>query len=690
MIVDNTGAIYPDGNRFSVRSLFGTIAAKSTFNSDRQLISGIRREAERLTRESETNLVEECNQLRRAAAGGLSNPELWVRSGGLVAESLRRTHSINLYDVQLLAGLAMCRGRIAEMQTGEGKTFSGMFPTFVFALPCRGVHVCTPNSYLASRDQALLRDAFSLLGVTTAVRNESDGFDLARRAYDADVTYAAGQLFGFDYLRDQWTRRQAAGAPLGQRTLQSLRGSSLESQLRERGLFAAVIDEADHVLIDDATSPLLITSAADRPAPDASLHLAAHSIAAWLGEGKHFVMDRSTGMIGLSDEGFHAVYMEDELATSDLLARPWHDYVIAALKAKHLLHAQRNYVVEEGKVQIVEQSTGRIFKDRTWSDGLHQAVQAKEKLHITAETESQGRITRQAFFQFYQHVCGMTGTASSCRRELKSIYALDVTSIPTRLPSKRELLATIACLSLNEKFEAIANETRCMIDLGRPVLVGTNHIEQSFEIARQLQRLGIDPRVLNGIQSQSEADIIALAGQSQAVTVATHLAGRGTDIPLDDASVAAGGLHVIACEHHQLARVDRQLIGRGARQGDPGTARFFVSPDDEFISRYAPYLATAVVRANSSPAAIEVLSEGIAAVQRRMESDGRKSRAALMKQNARPSDALAGLSITSLSRKEQSKGFSAFLWTQSKLGFSVEASNQRQSNGKRKTLVKLQ
>lgn len=643
-------------NRFSVRMLF----SGGRPSKDDQLVSSIRRKAAALRSIAEYEFVELTNQLRRDCRGAISgricDPSWITLAGGLAVESLRRVHAIDLYDVQLRAGLAMCGGRIAEMQTGEGKTYSGLLPTFVYALAGRGVHVCTPNAYLASRDHEILCRVFELLGVTTAVRNEHDSFDAARNAYGADVTYAAGQLFGFDYLRDQWTMRQATQDPLGKRTTDALRGVQSASKLRGRGLFAAVIDEADHVLVDDAVSPLLITSSAELPAPDTELHLAAKAVSSTLTDGVHYSVDGTTGAVQLTDAGFQAVYENDECATSELLSRPWHSYVLSSLKAKHQLGLDRHYVIRDRKIQIVEMSTGRIFADRTWSDGLHQAVQAKENLRITAETESQGRITRQAFFQRYEHLCGMTGTAQDCRQELFSIYGLGIQAIATRLPSRRQVLPLLVCCDQEAKLQRIAEEVIATRRDGRAILVGTNHIDQSNAVSETLRRLGIACSVLNGTQDDAEAALIAGAGRVGAVTVATHLAGRGTDIPLEQSVVNAGGLHVIVSEHHRLTRVDRQLIGRGARQGDPGTARFFVAPDDEFVVNHAPYLAASIMRCDDSSVAVEALSRSIRAAQRRLEAEDRGNRFQLMKKSQKPMSALSPVGVSTLSANRSGAG----------------------------------
>lgn len=611
----------------------------------------LRGQDESRLRENTAQLRAELDQQRSSPAAKLGPSTPFAGQHGrqlalavaTATEALRRSHGVELYPTQIRAGLAMCDGKIAEMQTGEGKTFAGFIPSSVLGMLGRGVHVCMPNAYLAARDESLLAKTFSLLGLTSAVRRENDSFQVTRRAYDADVTFGAGQLFGFDYLRDQWTMRQSLESPLGSSSMQRLAGHGIETQMRTRGLHAAVVDEADQVLVDDATSPLLITAAEDQAAADAPLHHAARVIALSLVRDRDYKIETILGGVELTDRGFDQVYQDEALATDPLLCRPWHAYVLSAIKAECLLRRDRQYVVIEGKIRLVEQSTGRIFADRTWSDGLHQAVQAKEGLPITAETESQGRICRQVFFRLYENLCGMTGTARSCRQELRSIYGLDVVEIPTYRPSLRQQLPIGVYASEACKLQGVIVETCVTVAQGRSVLIGTNHIDQTNRVAGALRKAGIRPHVLNGIQSEAEANIIAGAGQPGVVTVATHLAGRGTDIKLHPSVKQAGGLHVIAWEHHRLSRVDRQLVGRGARQGDPGTARFCISPDDQFVSIQAPYLAPAVVRCLDAPDLVEALCRAVQAAQRRLEADDRRGRFRLLRDNERPGTAMSGV-----------------------------------------------
>ena len=325
--------------------LAGFSSGRQTYaDSDAALIDSARRGAVEFAALSDVELIDRCDALRQRCIHPPREPERLVHAAALVIEATRRQYGIELYDVQLRAGLVMSRGQIAEMQTGEGKTFSGVLPTFLFAMAGRGVHVCTPNTYLATRDEEQLRPIFRRLGLATSIRSESDSFEQSCHAYQADITYAAGQQFGFDYLQDQWTRRQFKMAEIGTTTTQQLLGRGVETRLRGRGLYAAVIDEADHVLVDDATSPLLISAAADRPAPDAELHLAARPIALSLVPDVHFREEKTAGTIELTDSGFQRVYEHDEYMSHDRLCRAWHEYVLAALRAQRTLSRERHYV----------------------------------------------------------------------------------------------------------------------------------------------------------------------------------------------------------------------------------------------------------------------------------------------------------------------------------------------------------
>ncbi len=512
-----------------------------------------------------------------------------------VIEAVRQALGLQLFDVQLHAGVIVSRGAVAEMQTGEGKTLSVAMPAYVKALAGRGVHVATPNSYLAERDCQRLAPVFSLLGMTTGLLQDKAPAKATRAAYQADITYGPGHAFGFDYLRDQLTLDRISSQKLGHQLYSRMLGEATEEAPLQRGLFAAIVDEIDHVLLDDAVSPLLLSGGGEGESPDADVHREARVVAESL-EIEHDFQSLAGENVQLTEAGFERVYKHEEMTLHPQLVRPWHEYVVLALRAMHVFQRDVHYVVRDNDVQIVDASTGRIFEDRTWSDGLHQAVEARESLSISRETLPLAKITRQRFYRYYQSLAGMTGTATGCEREFATVYGLPVCEVPLRIPTKRIVLSAHVSLTWQEKLMAIGDETETIIRSGRAVLIGTLNIAESVEVASELTSRGLALELLNGVQDADEAAIIAKAGQPSAITVATNLAGRGTDIALHPTVAKLGGLHVILTQKHSLFRVDRQLIGRCARCGDPGTARVFVSAADVLPQDHAPWIGRAIKR----------------------------------------------------------------------------------------------
>jgi preprotein translocase subunit SecA len=455
--------------------------------------------------------------------------------------------------------------------------------------------VATPNSYLAMRDQEKLAPVFALLGMTTGLLSEDASPEQTRAAYQADVTYGPGHAFGFDYLRDQLTLDRINSPGLGHRVYSQICGHQSESQLLQRGLSSSIVDEIDHVLIDDAVSPLLLSGSGSGESPDADVHRQARVVAEGLETARDFEIGQK-GDVQLTSLGFDGVYAFEEMAVHANLVRPWHEYVVLALRAMHLYRRDVHYVIRDDQVQIVDASTGRIFEDRTWSEGLHQAIEAREGLEISCETLALARITRQRFYRYYESLGGMTGTARGCEHEFAAVYGLPVAVVPLRNPTKRIMLPEHVALTHREKLIAIGDETEAVIRAGRAVLIGTTNIAESIDVAEELTSRGLAMELLNGVQDADEAAIVAMAGQPRSITVATNLAGRGTDITLDPTVAKLGGLHVIVTQKHSLARVDRQLVGRCARCGDPGTARVFVSAEDSLVKDHAPWIRRAIER----------------------------------------------------------------------------------------------
>ena len=465
-------------------------------------------------------------------------------------------------------------------------------PAILHSLAGRGVHVFTVNCYLAERDFAKLLPTFQLLGISAGlIRPQSTG-DEKRAAYACDVTYGPGYEFGFDYLRDQAGHRITKPMRLGDAYRQALRDPVAERATTvQRGLAFAVIDEADSLLIDEANTPLLLSEGSANAAADAPLFAQAAFVAEQMQVDRDYVLDSEAGSVQMTVVGMQAVERTSGAAANCRLKRPWRTYVEQALHARWLLRRDVDYVVRDGRIELVDQNTGRIFADRLWRDGLHQAVQAKEGVPILAEQRPLLRIARQRFLRLYEGMCGMTGTAKGSEGELRDVYRLGVVTVPTQKPCQRRVLATRYFRDEATKYRAAAEEILRVHATGQPILVGTRTIATSEAVADRLRELAVLFQMLNGKQDADEAAVVANAGQIGAVTIATNMAGRGTDIRLGEGVAELGGLFVLGIERHTSARVDRQLLGRAARQGDPGSCRFLVSADDLLIQRYSPALA---------------------------------------------------------------------------------------------------
>jgi preprotein translocase subunit SecA len=593
----------------------------------RAFLAEVRRCEPKLRGESGRVLADRADEFRADcfARGFLvSDGERLAQVFALLGEAARRTLGIEFYDCQLLAGAALCRGSIAEMQTGEGNTYVAALPAFVQSLAGRGVHVATSNAYLAERDAQQLRPLFESLNAQVGVIRTDQSPADKRAAYQCDVTYGPGCDFGFDYLRDQLTLRRAGRVAIGDEFLSRLRGTfSSEQGLLQRGLISAVIDEIDNVLIDDAASPLILCEEADRPADDADAHRAACELAGQMSNGTHFNIDRRLSTISLTEAGHDFIWQDSESLPLKCLQRPWTACIEQALRARHFFKRDVQYVVRDGKVVIVDESTGRLFEERTWNDGLHQAVEAREGVQITADKRASARITRQRFYRLYKQLCGMTGTATGNESEFRGVYGLAVTPIPTNRPSQRVLLRDRFFTTLDAKWDAVAAEVRKRHSKGQPVLIGTRSITRSIALAERLEEARVPFQLLNGVQDADEASIIARAGIVGTVTIATNMAGRGTDIQPDADALARGGLHVIGTERHDSSRIDRQLIGRAARQGNPGSAQFFVSAEDELLVRFDEALSESMSRMTAHRGEISSdLSRSVRKVQLRAEKQG--------------------------------------------------------------------
>lgn len=588
---------------------------------DQNRLAEVRAHAARLASVATGELAAHVELLRQQVREGCSPTAaaMIVPGFALVSEAFRRMLGIQLYDVQLRAGLALVRPAIAQMQTGEGKTFAASLPALVYALAGGGVHVMTVNAYLAQRDYEQLKPVYEVLGITVGFLEADASPEAKRAAYSCDVTYGPGYEFGFDYLRDQAQLLARGPQRLGDSFRERLRNDAPPSPLVQRGHAVAIVDEIDSVLLDEATTPLVLACGGQLPAGNASVYRAAAAAARRLEPGTDF-WDEGQRKGQLTRQGVETLVGRQHEIPAHGLQRPWRDYVETALRADWQFRRDVEYIVRHDQILLVDQHTGRIFADRSWQDGLHQAVQAKEGVTITNEQGTLARITRQRFFRLYGTVCGMTGTAMTSRDEFKKVYGLRVVEIPTHRPCLRRHEPARQFADQASKRQAIADDVAVRHQRQQPVLVGTQTISESQLMSKLLDDRRVPHRVLNGKQDEAEAAIVGRAGELGAVTIATNMAGRGTDIPLGSGVAELGGLHVIVCEPHESARVDRQLIGRSARQGDPGACQQFASADDDTIRNFAPRLAERMRREAGADGEVarDVLPE-LAHIQRQVE-----------------------------------------------------------------------
>ena len=590
---------------------------------DHDIIRRIREDNQDLREATDAELRKLVNHLREEVQNCVppDSPRILIRGFALINEAARRASGIHFFDVQLMAGLALARNSIAEMATGEGKTYVGALAAFIHSLHGRGVHFMTTNAYLAARDFEVISPIFRCLGVSIGlVCNESNP-QQKKEAYDCDVTYGPGYEYGFDYLRDQVTLLQQPKTGLGE-SYRNLRKGQAPSTLFtvQRGHAFAVVDEIDSVLIDEATTPLILSGSLTEVNSHPEIYPISIEIAKSLSRDKDYLFDPASRQLRLTKQGAAKASAEFDRVSAMELRRPWPDYIEQGLQAILLMTRDIDYVVDDDKVKIVDERTGRIFADRSWRSGLHQLVEAKENVTITPEKDPLAKISRQQYFRLYDGLCGMTGTAVGCEREFRHFYRLSVSVIPTRKPNRRKEFPTRYFGSSNAKWNAIVDEVDRKHATGQPVLVGTRSIKTSELIAQRLDQKGIPYQLLNGRQDVEEAAIVARAGQVGEVTIATNMAGRGTDIRLGAGAEKFGGLHVIVSEPHHSRRIDRQLMGRAARQGDLGSCQTFVSVDDDLIQLHAPWLAQFIRKsASGSERVNKDLDREIAGVQLKVE-----------------------------------------------------------------------
>ncbi|MDD4951911.1 MAG: preprotein translocase subunit SecA [Desulfovibrionaceae bacterium] len=517
---------------------------------------------------------------RREIENGRALDDLLPEVFALVREASVRRLDMRPFDVQLVGGVVLHEGRIAEMKTGEGKTLVATLPVVLNALEGRGVHVITVNDYLAGRDAEWMGAIYGFLGLSVGVVTHGLSDDERQRAYNSDITYGTNNEFGFDYLRDNM--------------------KFYKEQLVQRDLRYAIVDEVDSILIDEARTPLIISGPSDESTQNyRRVNAVIPSLRRWvkspedLEREKHgeklapdgdFEVDEKAKTVTLTEQG---VAKSEKLLGIDNLYDPQHinfqHHLLQGLKAHHLFRKDVDYIVKDGQVVIVDEFTGRLMPGRRFSDGLHQALEAKEGVKVEAENQTLASITFQNYFRMYDKLAGMTGTADTEAVEFGQIYDLDVVVIPTHMPMVRLDHPDLVYKTQKEKFTAIAEEIGDLHRKGQPVLVGTVSIEKSELISRLLKKRGVPHNVLNAKHHEKEAEIVAEAGQKAKVTIATNMAGRGTDIKLGQGVVDLGGLHILGTERHESRRIDNQLRGRSGRQGDPGSSRFYLALDDDLM-----------------------------------------------------------------------------------------------------------
>lgn len=597
---------------------------------------------------SDSDFPLETAKLKERASKGESLDSLLPYSFALVREASKRVSGKRHYDVQLIGGMVLHEGKIAEMRTGEGKTLVATLPVYLNALSGRGVHVVTVNDYLARRDATWMGQIYDFLGLSVSVingqdtsflydpkheefdeeRDEEGSFKVVRQflkpclrkeAYEADVTYGTNSEFGFDYLRDNLVQEK--------------------SQISQRGQFFAVVDEVDSILIDESRTPLIISSAV---ADSESLYKTVTEVANKLEPETDFTVDEKLRAITLTDDGITKA--ERMLGIVDMYTEKsvkYVHYLETAIRARALYTKDKDYVVKDGGVVIVDPFTGRMQPGRRWSEGLHQAIEAKEHVKIEQETRSVASITYQNYFKFYDKLSGMTGTAKTSEEEFMKVYALPVIKVPTNKVSKRIDNNDLIFTTEEGKFQAIANKVKELNQKGQPVLIGTVSVEKNELLSAYLKREGIPHKVLNAKNHEEEGSVTAQAGEKGSVVIATNMAGRGVDIILggnppspekQKEIVDLGGLFVIGTERHEARRIDNQLRGRAGRQGDPGETQFYVSLDDELMRVFGSDRIKNMMKRLGVPAdqpiAHGMVSSALESAQKKIEGfhfDARKS-----------------------------------------------------------------
>jgi len=551
---------------------------------------------------SEEALKSKTQELRDRLANGSSLDDLLPEAFACVREAAKRTIKLRHYDVQMVGGYVLHKGRIAEMKTGEGKTLVATLPLYLNALSGKGVHLVTVNDYLAKRDAQWMSPIFEKLGMTVGVIVHGLSDPQRKEAYACDITYGTNNEFGFDYLRDNM--------------------KVTPESMVQRDLNYAIVDEVDSILIDEARTPLIISGPTSETTDKYKL---VNGIIPFLKKDVHYQVDEKGRQVHLTDEGVEAVQMRlkiENLYDPQFIELVHH--VDQALKAHVLFKRDTDYVVKDGQVIIVDEFTGRLMPGRRYSDGLHQALEAKEGVEVANENQTLASITFQNYFRMFNKLAGMTGTADTEAEEFQSIYKLEVTIVPTNKPMVRDDQADVVYKSEKAKFRAIVTDIKDANAKGQPVLVGTTSIEKSERLSEFLKREGIQHVVLNAKQHEREANIVSEAGRRGAVTIATNMAGRGTDIVLGEGVKEIGGLYILGCERHESRRIDNQLRGRAGRQGDPGRSKFYLSLEDDLLRIFAGDRLLKIMdflgMEEDEPIEAKMISNAIEDAQKRVEA----------------------------------------------------------------------
>ncbi|HVQ45055.1 MAG TPA: preprotein translocase subunit SecA [Candidatus Saccharimonadia bacterium] len=588
----------------------------------RVLVERVNAEEEGLKKLSDEQLRAKTTEFKERLAGGESLDGLLPEAFAVVREAASRVVGMRHFDVQFVGGIVLHKGKIAEMRTGEGKTLVATAPTYLNALTGKGVHVVTVNDYLASLHGGWMGQVYLALGMTTGIivhdtayvydpEYSSDEHGDERlnhlrpvsrgEAYAADITYGTNNEFGFDYLRDNMVDDLA--------------------KMVQRPLHYAIVDEVDSILIDEARTPLIISAPANE-ATDKYYEFA--RLAATLTPEKDYTVDEKLKAVSLTDEGVEAI--ERALGVDNVYEAGRIDdvhHVEQSVRARALYFRDRDYVVRDGEIIIVDEFTGRLMPGRRWSDGLHQAVEAKEKVQIQQESLTLATVTFQNYFRLYEKLSGMTGTAATEAEEFGKIYALDVVTVPTHRPMVRRDLPDRIYKTEDGKFRSVAKEVAAMHAKGQPVLIGTVSIAKNELLGRYLTDLGVPHQILNAKNNEAEAAIVAAAGRRGAVTLATNIAGRGTDIMLEPGVDKLGGLHVLGTERHESRRIDNQLRGRGGRQGDPGSSQFYVSLEDDLMRIFGSERIAGVMDTlgldDETPIENKLVSRSLESAQKKVE-----------------------------------------------------------------------